>query len=166
MSPTSALLKPRGDILWHVAPLDACSREASALMQELNAVLTALSGDSGAARFDPAQMLEPGCAFLAARDSRGRAQGCGALRPLSAGPAGTAELKRMYARPGHRGVGAALLAALLQEARRLGYRHVWLETRRANQRALAFYRRHGFAEIPNYGSYVGREEAVCLGLTL
>lgn len=167
MSPLPALCRPHGlSGSWHIAPLDACSSEAAALMSELNAVLAALSGDSGAARFDPAQMQAPGCAFLVARDSRGRAQGCGALRPLPAGPEGTAELKRMYARPGQRGVGRAVLVALLREARHQGYRRVWLETRRINTRALDFYRRQGFVEIPNYGSYVGRDEAVCLGLTL
>ena len=151
---------------WHVEPLDACSEEASLLMRELNAVLAAISGDSGAARFDPSRSQAAGSAFLVARDERGRAQGCGALRPLPEGPPGTAEIKRMYARPGHRGVGAALMAALLREARRQGYRRVWLETRRLNARALAFYRRQGFTEITGYGGYAGREDAACLGLTL
>ena len=146
--------------------LDACSEEADLLMRELNAVLAEVSGDSGAARFDPVRSRDPACAFMVARDERGRAQGCGALRPLPEGPPGTAEIKRMYARPGHRGVGAALLAALLREARRLGYHRVWLETRRVNARALAFYRRQGFTEIPGYGPYVDREDAACLGLSL
>ncbi|MBB2487226.1 GNAT family N-acetyltransferase [Mitsuaria sp. WAJ17] len=135
-------------------------------MGELNALLAALCGDSGAARFDPAQMHAPGSAFLVARDVLGQAQACGALRLLPDGPPGTAEIKRMYARTRGRGIGAALLAALLDEARRQGYRRVWLETRRSNARALAFYRRQGFAEIPGYGHYAGREDAVCLGLAL
>lgn len=151
---------------WHVAPLDACSAEAGTLMRELNEVLAAISGDSGAARYDPSRSQDPGCAFVVARDALGRAQGCAALRPLPEGPPGTAEIKRMYARPGHQGVGSALLAALLKEARRQGYLRVWLETRRINTRALAFYQRQGFAEIPGYGGYAGRQDAVCLGLTL
>lgn len=166
MSELPALLDAKGQARWPVARLDACSDEARTLMGELDAVLTALSGDSGAARFDARQMQTPGCCFLVARDAQGRAQGCGALRPLDAGPPGTAEIKRMYARPGHPGLGAALLVALLEEARVQGYRRVWLETRRINTRAVHFYLRHGFVEIPNYGGYAGREEAVCLGLTL
>src|SRR5690606_5719846 len=89
--------------------------------------------------------------------------GCGALRPLNAE---VAELKRMYARPGTRGVGAALLLHLERAAAGLGYGAVWLETRRVNTRALAFYARHGYQEIPNFGRYVGRPDAVCLGKTL
>ncbi|HLO96931.1 MAG TPA: GNAT family N-acetyltransferase [Burkholderiaceae bacterium] len=72
----------------------------------------------------------------------------------------------MYARAAEQGVSAALLAALLREARRQGYRLAWLETRRLNTGALAFYRRHGLAEIAAYGPYVGRSEAVCLGRAL
>lgn len=159
-------LRPPGLPRWHIETLDACSEEAGLLMQELNGVLASISGDSGAARFDPSRSQDPGCAFLVARDERGRAQGCGALRPLPEAPPGTAEVKRMYARPGHRGVGAALMAALLREARRQGYRRIWLETRRINARALAFYRRQGFMEIPGYGPYAGRADAACLGLTL
>ena len=151
---------------WRTEPQDACSEEAARLMAELDAVLAALCGDSGAARFDPAQMRAPGCACLLARDGHGQAQACGALRPLPEGPPGTAEIKRMYARTPGRGMGAALLTALLEEARQRGYRQVWLETRRVNARALAFYRRQGFADIPGYGRYASREDAICLGLRL
>ena len=158
----SGIAAPR----WHIEPCDARSEDAAALMDELNALLAALSGDSGAARFDPSQMQSTGCAFLLARDGQGQAQGCGALRPLPEGPPGTAEIKRMYARARGQGLGAALLAALLDEARRLGYRRVWLETRRVNASALAFYQQQGFTEIPGYGHYAGRTDAACLALPL
>ncbi|TXD68617.1 GNAT family N-acetyltransferase, partial [Mitsuaria sp. TWR114] len=62
--------------------------------------------------------------------------------------------------------GAALLAALEREALAMGYRALWLETRRVNERALRFYRRHGYSEIPRYGAYVDRPDAVCLGKPL
>ena len=86
------------------------------------------------------------------------ALGCGALRPLEGD---AAELKRMYARPGGCGVGRALLRFLEEEARRLGYGALRLETRRVNARAVSFYERHGYARIPNYGRYAGLERAVC-----
>jgi len=35
-----------------------------------------------------------------------------------------------------------------------------------NGRAVAFYERHGYRVIPNYGKYVGREDAVCIGKVL
>ncbi|MGX9944513.1 GNAT family N-acetyltransferase [Bradyrhizobium sp. BTAi1] len=42
-----------------------------------------------------------------------------------------------------------------------GYHAIWLETRRVNARAVAFYERHGYRRIPNFGKYAGRPEAVC-----
>jgi ribosomal protein S18 acetylase RimI-like enzyme len=72
----------------------------------------------------------------------------------------------MYARPGTRGVGAALLAHIERAAAGFGYRELWLETRRVNARAVAFYLGHGYAGIDNYGKYAGRPEAVCFGKRL
>ena len=143
----------------HLREIPADSALATELMDELNHSLAGLSGDSGASAFDPA------CCelFVVAQDGQGQGLGCGALRPLQDG---VAELKRMYARPGTQGVGSALLAQLEQSAAQRGYRALWLETRRINERALAFYRRHGYAEIVNFGSYAGRDEAICLGKTL
>ncbi|WP_416760532.1 GNAT family N-acetyltransferase [Roseateles sp. So40a] len=141
--------------------------DAVLLMHQLNQRLERLSGDSGASRFDAASMPAGRSVFLVARGRDGALLGCGALRPLAqAGAAPVAELKRMYARDGTRGVGRALLQALEREARTLGYRAVWLETRRINERALRFYRRHGYSDIPNYGAYADRRDAVCLGKTL
>ena len=71
----------------------------------------------------------------------------------------------MFASPGS-GAGLALLVFLERRAAELGYRQVWLETRRVNLRAVAFYLKHGYLEIPAYGHYVGRADAICLGKTL
>ncbi|WP_084453318.1 GNAT family N-acetyltransferase [Roseateles chitosanitabidus] len=141
--------------------------DAVVLMHQLDQRLSSLSGDSGASSFDPASMPAGRSRFLVARGADGALLGCGAVRPLAqAGGAPVAELKRMYAREGTRGVGAALLAALEREAVAMGYRALWLETRRVNARALGFYRRHGYSEIPNYGGYADRDDAICLGKTL
>ncbi len=67
----------------------------------------------------------------------------------------------MYARPGTRGVGAALLAHIEDAAAGFGYTALWLETRHVNTRAVAFYLKHGYQIIPNYGKYAGRPEAAC-----
>lgn len=147
-----------------LAEVDATHAEARTLMNELNTELAALSGDSGASSFDAAALA--GGAFFVARNAAGQGLGCGAVRPLGAAHPGIAELKRMYAREGTRGVGAALLRALEQRAAVLGYRALWLETRRINERALAFYRRHGYVEIAPFGGYVGRADAICLGKEL
>ena len=105
----------------------------------------------------------PRSLFAVARGIDGAALGCVALRPLTEE---VGEIKRMYGRPGSRGVGAALLAFVEAEARAVGYRSAWLETRRVNTRAVAFYQRHGYREIAPYGKYVGRLDAICLGKLL
>lgn len=143
-----------------VAQEDVLSAEAQALMSELSEVLVVITGDSGKSSFDPRDVCIEGGRFVVARTSEGTAVGCGALRPLQAG---IAELKRMYARPGHRGAGSAILAHLENAAGILGYAFLWLETRAVNERAVQFYLRHNFQKIPNYGKYVGNAEAVCLG---
>lgn len=145
-----------------VAPADPDSPDARALVAELDAALAAITGDSGAASFDASDVRGPRAVFLLARAADGSPSGCGALRPLDRH---TAEIKRMYARPGS-GVGSVLLAALEAQARSLGYREVRLSTRRVNARALDFYRRHGYVEAPAWGKYVGSAVSVCLGKPL
>jgi len=140
-----------------IVAADPASPEAIVLLGELAATLAALTGDSGNASFDAADVRGPrGCFVLARVD--GAAVGCGALRPLSAQ---VAELKSMYARPGTAGVGSALLAHLEARAVALGCTELWLETRQVNVRAVRFYERHGFRRIDNYGKYVGVAAAVC-----
>ena len=144
-----------------VAAEDPRSRDAAMLMDELTRALTQITGAGGAASFDPGDVCEG--AFAVARSPRGEPLGCGAIRPLSAD---VAEVKRMYARPGTRGVGSAVLAFLETRARSLGFHALWLETRRVNTGAVAFYTHRGYRPIPAYGRYVGRDECVCLGKTL
>jgi len=145
-----------------VEPADPACLEALALIAELDAALQAITGDSGASSFDPEDVRGPQAVFVIARDADGRAVGCGALRPLLPG---VAELKRMYARPGS-GAGTNLLAALEERALALGYLEIRLSTRRVNARAVDFYRRHGYAEAPAWGKYVGSTVSVCLGRPL
>jgi GNAT superfamily N-acetyltransferase len=147
----------------HVAIEDPLSPDAAALMDELTRTLTRITGEGGAASFDVADVCAPGGMFVVARSPRGEPLGCGAIRPLSER---VGEVKRMYARPGKRGVGSAVLAFLEARARSLGYRALWLETRRVNTAASAFYTRRGYQPIDNYGRYAGRPECVCLGKVL
>lgn len=146
----------------NIAPADPASPDALALTAELDAALQAITGDSGASSFDPEDVRGRQAVFMIARGDDGGPLGCGALRPLLSG---VAELKRMYARPGS-GAGAPLLAALENQARELGYEEIRLSTRRINARAVDFYRRHGYADAPAWGKYVGSEVSVCLGRIL
>jgi ribosomal protein S18 acetylase RimI-like enzyme len=148
--------------MFAVAPADPDRPEARALLGELGAALAAITGSDGAASFDAADVRGERACFLVARAADGSLAGCGALRPLEGS---VAELKRMYARPGS-GAGRFLLAALEHQAAAFGYAEIWLETRRVNGRAVAFYEKHGYGAIANYDKYVGRADAVCLGKKL
>ena len=141
-----------------ILPSNPDSAVALPLLAALNATLTAITGDSGASSFNAAEMQEPGALFVIAQHADGEAQGCGALRPIADG---IAEIKRMYAIPGSQGVGSAILRHLESQARAFGYREIRLATRLVNQRALAFYERHAYQRIANFGQYHGRAESAC-----
>lgn len=142
---------------------DPRSPDSEQLLAHLSRTLERITGSSGAGSFRVDDFLADGACFAVARTEEGVAVGCGALRPLEPG---VAELKRMFAVPGFRGVGSAVLEFLERRAALLGYGQVWLETRRVNLRAVAFYARHGYRPIANFGRYASRPEAVCLAKTL
>ena len=76
--------------------------------------------------------------------------GCIALRPL--GPT-TCEMKRLFVRPEYRarGLGRVLVEAVIEEAKKIGYTHMRLDTLPGiMDRAIALYRAAGFIEIPSY----------------
>jgi GNAT superfamily N-acetyltransferase len=142
---------------------DPETSEAQQLLAGLSASLQRITGSSGSASFDVNDVKGDGACFVIARSIDGVALGCGALRPLEPG---VAELKRMFAVPGSKGVGRSILSFLEQQAGNFGYTQLWLETRKVNERAVAFYERHGYSPIANYGRYVGRPEAICFGKQL
>lgn len=76
--------------------------------------------------------------------------GCGAL--LALGLPGYAEIKRVYVRPAARGrgIGEVITRGLLDEAERLAFRTVRLDTAPELLAAQALYRRLGFVPIPHY----------------
>lgn len=79
--------------------------------------------------------------------------GCCALRPLdSADDANAAELKRLFVRPGFRGLGLGrqLTEAALDAARSAGYACVLLDTLDDMESARALYEDLGFVEVPPY----------------
>lgn len=80
--------------------------------------------------------------------------GCGGWRARS-DLAMTAEIKRMYTVPSHRGRGVAMavLRAVEESARSAGMRRVVLETGDRQPEAIALYERRGYARIPNFGYY-------------
>jgi ribosomal protein S18 acetylase RimI-like enzyme len=83
---------------------------------------------------------------------------------------GDLELKRIYAfsRFHGTGVGLALMAAAVEQARRSGARRVLLGVHSDNARAIAFYRRNGFVEIGRRHFHLGPDvfDDPVLALTL
>lgn len=73
--------------------------------------------------------------------------GCVALRPMKS--PGCAEFKRFYVRPEFRGlgIGIALMEEIMSLAQSKGFKEVRLDTIPTLDRAIAMYRRYGFAEV-------------------
>jgi len=92
-----------------------------------------------------------GCLLLAVTDD-GQSAGCTALRRWQPG---TAEMKRMYVRPAHRGrgVGKCLAVAAIQEAVNAGYHRIVLDTAPTMTDAIRLYEGLGFRRIGPYRQY-------------
>jgi len=100
-----------------------------------------------------ANYFKAGGMFLVALNGE-QVIGSGALRRLDDE---TAELKRMWLLEAYhgQGVGYRLITQLFDFARMQGYTRVRLQTSPEQIRALAFYRKVGFHEIPCYNDGVG-----------
>ena len=112
----------------------------------------------------PGAYAAPSGRLLLAR-SAGHAAGCVALRKLEAG---ICEMKRLYVRPGDRGMGLGrvLVERVIAEARGIGYERMRLDTiASAMKDAIALYRRMGFEEIAPY-SAIPIEHALWMELRL
>jgi GNAT superfamily N-acetyltransferase len=131
--------------------VDAGVAPASDLLAAMEAEMVELYADAGMARMPPAvpdDFAPPGGAYVV-----GWADGepvCGGgLKRL---PDGAVEIKRMYVVPAarRRGVARALLRALEDAARELGYSVVRLDTGAKQPHAKAVYAASGFVEVGDY----------------
>jgi [ribosomal protein S18]-alanine N-acetyltransferase len=108
------------------------------------------------------------CARIARRDGQGSVDDLsGYVVAWFAG--GEGEIANLAVDPSirERGVGAALLDAALDEARRLGAGDTFLEVRSSNARARQLYESRGFVEVGRRHNYYRRpvEDAVILRRT-
>jgi putative acetyltransferase len=85
---------------------------------------------------------------------------CGAIKKFDEN---TAEVKRMFVKPEHRGkqIAKTILLQLELWASELGYTYCILETGTKQERAIALYQKNGYEVIANYGQYLGIETSIC-----
>jgi GNAT superfamily N-acetyltransferase len=117
------------------------------LIDHLNAIYPGRAARPGSVT-TPGELAPPQGAFLVGYDD-GEAVACGGLRRLEDG---ICEIKRMYVTPGarSRGVGRALLGALEDAARGLGYARVRLDAGPAQRHSRVLCASTGFVEIAPY----------------
>jgi ribosomal protein S18 acetylase RimI-like enzyme len=98
----------------------------------------------------PGKYVPPTGELILADSQDGEALGCAAVRPLEGNA--VCEMKRLYVRPAARGlgIGAALVAAIIESAQALGYAEMKLDTLPSMAGAFALYQRFGFMRIPAY----------------
>jgi GNAT superfamily N-acetyltransferase len=106
------------------------------------------------------QLAPPTGAFLVGFDEAGMPVACGGVRRHDDG---VGEIKRMYVVPEARGQGhsRALLGALEDAARDLGYRALVLESGVRQPEALSLYESAGYRRIDSYGFYRDSPLSVC-----
>ncbi len=110
--------------------------------------------------------------WLLVHSDEGAVVGCGAVQPLTSTVEDAAsdlgEVKRVYVVPEARGHGHArlLMAHLVQDARSVGYRALWLDTGTPQHEAVALYERLGWRQIERYGQFAHDERTLCYAFDL
>jgi GNAT superfamily N-acetyltransferase len=132
---------------------DAGAPPASDLLEAMIVELAPLYGRIDvpeAPSATPEDFAPPGGAFIVGREGD-EAVCCGGIKRL---PDGSCEIKRMYVIPHARGRGVAraLLSALEDQARSLGYTVARLDTGPHQPQAEHMYRSAGYEEIGNFNA--------------
>jgi GNAT superfamily N-acetyltransferase len=134
---------------------------ARALTAELAAELVRrYDGRGGSGGEPPASDFEPPDGVFLVGYEDGEPVACGGVCRYDGA---TAEIRRMHVVPAARGrrLARALLAALEEEARNLGYSTVRLETGKRQPDAIGLYESVGYGRIGRYGPYVDDDRSLC-----
>lgn len=136
----------------------AANPDFIALVRHLDAYLAQQDGDEHAYyhQFNQIDHLP----FVLVGYQNGKAVACGAIKPFEDN---YMEVKRMYVSPESRNAGIAgkLLLSLEAWAKELGAQGCVLETGKRQPEAVAFYQKHQYERIPNYGQYQQMENSLC-----
>ncbi len=114
---------------------------------ELNENLCFQSFDTELA--DPLKKYGPPAGSILLAYYNGQPAGCVALQPL---PDKSCEMKRLFTRPNFRGIGVGefLVAAIVANAKELGYATMVLDTLQRLQPAIKLYEKFGFTNTSAY----------------
>ena len=141
MPPTVRIVRPDSPELW-----DAARRLVEEYASSLHLDLGFQDFDQEIASLSREYGPPAGAFLLAERD--GAFLGCVALRKWEDG----CEMKRLYVRPEGRGlgIGRLLAEAIVDEARRLGYKTMRLDTLPSMREAQGLYAALGFRPVAPY----------------
>lgn len=140
---------------FHIAPVRTAA-DLAATAELFAGYAASLPVDLGYQDFDgelaalPGQYAPPAGELFLARDAAGALLGCVGPRPLAED--GCCEMKRLFLLPAARGLGLgrALTEAVVDQARRAGYRELRLDTLASMTAAQALYGKMGFDRIAPY----------------
>lgn len=93
------------------------------------------------------------------------AVGCGAIKAFDEN---SMEVKRMFVPESQRskGIATIVLKELETWTNELGFPKCVLETGLKQPEAIRLYEKNGYAQIPNYGQYIGMDNSVCFEKSL
>ncbi|MFO0460218.1 MAG: GNAT family N-acetyltransferase [Burkholderiales bacterium] len=144
---------------------DPAAPDVSALLEEHLRDMHAQSPRESVHALDVSGLKVPSITFWTVRDADGLLLGCGALKQLDA-THGEVKSMRTPTAQRRRGAGRAMLAHIVDEARRRGYGRLSLETgpQPAFAPARRLYARAGFVRCAPFGDY--REDPYSVFMTL
>lgn len=144
---------------------DPAAPDVSALLEEHLRDMHAQSPRESVHALDVSGLKVPSITFWTVRDADGLLLGCGALKQLDA-THGEVKSMRTPTAQRRRGAGRAMLAHIVDEARRRGYGRLSLETgpQPAFAPARRLYERAGFVSCAPFGDY--REDPYSVFMTL